>query len=248
VSNIVGQLDFGAFADAADLTDGNSNLGNPDLRPDQSWIGQLEVEQRWGEQGNLTLGAVYETIEDVLGLIPVDTNGDGRADREKLGNLPEATIWGFDVEARVPLDSVLSGLEVNLDLRWRDSELRDPLTGRDRVISGEDGRSAELAVTRTLADGRWRWEVWAYTGDKRIEFRRDQITEWGTNSFSGAWLAYRDPAGVSWELGLENPLGNRFTRDRTDFVVDRVDGRIEQRQYRFREIGPTVYLELTWNL
>lgn len=239
VERYVGQLDFGAFADSASVGEGNQNNGNPELRPEQAWVGALTLEKRWGQRGVFNASLSREEYEDKLTLVPVGTDGIA------LGNLGEpATRWGWNVSATVPLTMVLKGLEFSASARWRDSELLDPLTGRPRPFSGWNGNNLEVNLRHDIASKNLVWGLWFWRGDHNFEFRRDQEFEWGTNTFWGGWVQTKAIKGISIEVGFEDPGGNTFNRVRRDYLPDRRSGQLSGSQYRERSIDGKFYIEV----
>ena len=85
------------------------------------------------------------SIEDVVDLIPIDANGVPIAGPvaniadiagSGVGNIDEATAWSLTGSGTINFDPVgLKGLQLEFSVRYRDSELDDPLTGVPREIS-----------------------------------------------------------------------------------------------------------------
>jgi TonB-dependent Receptor Plug Domain len=238
VERDVGQLDFGAFADSASVGDGNQNSGNPELRPEQEWAYRIGVERRWGNRGVVDAGLVYKQIEDQQTLVPTKNGGVA------LGNVPEATAWGYAVSWTVPLDIVAKGLEVGGSYRWRDTELVDPLTGTARPFSGDTNTQFESNVRYDLPAKKLIFGAWVWRGNHRLDFRPSQRFEWGTIQSWGAWVETRAIAGLTAEFGFEDPAGTTFNRTRTDFSPNRRSGNVSRIQYRERSKDGTWYLML----
>jgi TonB-dependent Receptor Plug Domain len=232
----VGQLDFGAFADSASVGDGTQNSGNPELRPEQNWAYRIGVEKRWGNRGVFDVGLVYKQIEDQLTLVPTGGGGVG------LGNIREATLWGYSLSWTVPLDDLAKGLEVGGSYGWRDSDLFDPLTGRSRPFSGNKGNSFDANIRYDLPEKKLKIGAWVFRGEARRDYRPSQLFEWSTLTFWGAWIETRAIKGFTAEFGVENPFGNTFSRLRTDYASDRRSGLIARTQYRERNEKGTWYL------
>lgn len=240
VQRAVGQLDFGAFADSAQVGDGNQNRGNPNLRPEQATISEVTLERRWGRRGSLSASYIVEDITDHLTLVFLGSNIG-------LGNVPDATRHGYNVSATIPLDSILAGLETDFNWRWRNSEVTDPLSGRSRNFGGWNGKNFEVGLRRDVPGGLWRYGAWYWRGDHSFQYRPAQEFEWKPLEFWGAWVQRRNVFGMTAELGVETPFGNTFRRYRYDYTPDRRSGQISQVQYRDRDSGFELYLELKRN-
>jgi outer membrane receptor for ferrienterochelin and colicin len=234
----VGQLDFGAFADSASVGDGNQNSGNPELRPEQNWLYVLEVERRWGKRGVFNAALRYAQFEDKLTLVPTGNGGVA------LGNIPEATRWGYNLSWTIPLDVILTGLEVEGSYQWRDSELLDPLTGSVSPFSGDNGNRLDANIRYDMPAKKLKVGAWVYRGENRRDYRNDQQFLFGTATFWGAWVETKAIGGLTIELGIEDLPGNTFNRLRTDYSPDRRSGIISRTQYRERSVDGTWYLSI----
>ncbi len=81
----VSQLDFDDFVSSTVFQDDDLALGNPDLRPETTWIAEVSYERRFGEIGVVNLTAFHHWISDVQDLLPLTPMfeapgniGDGR--------------------------------------------------------------------------------------------------------------------------------------------------------------------------
>lgn len=239
---VLGQLDFFDFVSSAEVGDGNNREGNPELEPSKTWALEAGAERRFGARGVVGLTLVREEITDVVALVPIGA-GEG------VGNIDSGARWGFDTDWTVPLDGwLVPGGEFALEWQWRDSALRDPLTGADRPLSGGDGRSLELRFRQDVPGAALAWGAWAWRGDTRRDFRRSQRIDNGQSRNWGAWVETRAIPGLTFEAGVESPQGQVFRRTRTVFEGDRRSGRIATQQYRERDLDGRIYLEVRGSL
>lgn len=236
VERVVGQLEFGAFADSASVGDNNQNSGNPELRPEQVWSSLVGVERRWGKRGVINASLVQEKFEDQLTLVPTRDGGVA------LGNVPEAERWGYNVSWTIPLTAFLAGLEIEGNYRWRDSELIDPIANLARPFSGWNGKTFNTNITYELPRKKLRMGAWFWRGDNNRDYRPNQTFQWSTSESWGAWIETKAYQNLSLELGVEDPNGTTFNRVRTDFTPDRRSGVVRQTQYRERSKDGTWYL------
>ncbi len=236
VERVVGQLDFGAFADSASVGDNNQNSGNPELRPEQVWSSLIGVERRWAKRGVINASLVQEKFEDQLTLVPTRNGGVA------LGNVPEAERWGYNVSWTIPLTALLEGLEFEGNYRWRDSEIIDPITAKARPFSGWNGKNFNTNITYEIPKKKLRMGTWYWRGNNNREYRPDQTFQWGTIQSWGAWIETKAYKNLSVEVGVEDPDGTTFNRVRTDFTPDRRSGVIRQTQYRERSKDGIWYL------
>ncbi len=244
VERQVGQLDFGAFAFSASVGDGTGRVGNTELKPDQAWVSEVGIERRWGQRGVASVTLVNEDISDAFAAVPLDTNGDGRIDGEALGNLPSANRRGVNVEITWPLEDVIPGLELSLSWRWRETAIRDPLTGRDRELDGWDGANFNPSFVQRFPEQDWSWGAWMWLGDRSVDYRANQFIEWSAHGGWGVWFETKALDGWTIEAGVEDPQGHTARRTRTLYAQDRRDPTFERQQYRERNWDGTVYLEV----
>lgn len=109
-------------------------LGNPNLRPDTTWIGELSHERRFGDSIVIKVTAFHHWITNVLDLLPITPTF------EVPGNIGNGKRWGVEIENTIPLAWLgLTGSRLDTKFRWQDSSVVDPVTGVDRVLSAVSG-------------------------------------------------------------------------------------------------------------
>src|SRR6056297_360852 len=165
----VGQLNFSDFVSAADLGDDELSLGNPALSPETTVTLDVSWETRFNRIGLLSLTAFYDWIEDVQDVLPLQ-------DRlEVPGNIGSGWCYGFRGKLTSPLDVVgLTNARLDLDGRWQNSGVSDPLTGSERVLSNERAWRLEAEVRQDLTQAKLGW---ALTGTVRDGFTRFGLDE-----------------------------------------------------------------------
>jgi hypothetical protein len=140
---VIGQLDFSNFIATANLLSTGVAAGNVGLRPDQHWQIEEDYEFHFGDKGALTFSAMHDDITDLVDYVPLGNGQDGP------GNVPKAVNNQYDLEYLLPLDR--AGLaQFKGALIWRDSALKDPVTGQIRSISNARDRSITLTYLQDL--------------------------------------------------------------------------------------------------
>ena len=130
----VSQLNFNDFISAAEFQDDNLALGNPNLRPDKTWVTELGYERRFGRVGVVKVTGFHHWINDVEDLLPL-TETDAVP-----GNIGNGRRWGVELETAVPLDWLgLTEARLDFKTRWQDSSVVDPVTGESRPLSASGG-------------------------------------------------------------------------------------------------------------
>ena len=87
----VGQLDFFDFVSSANFDDGDGdlNLGNPNLKPEQTWVLEIGFEHRFDKIGVFEFTPFYHVIDDVEDLLPISDTYSAP------GNIGDGERWGF---------------------------------------------------------------------------------------------------------------------------------------------------------
>jgi len=232
VERVVNQLDFTDFIASVDLDQDREDATNANLRPEQSWLYDIEASWRMGALGNLTVSAYLEDFIDVVDQIPLP--GGGQAP----GNLPSARFYGVESQATLLSDGVgWRGTRIDLTLGWNESSVRDPLLGTPREVSGNELMTVEFRVRHDAPDS-----VWAFgtRGDWTKNARSVRLDEISLNqpSFAQmfAFLENKDVAGMTVRARVGNLLDQRDRFERTVFS-DRAAGQIAFSERRDRRFG-----------
>lgn len=141
IAREVSQLDFNDFVSSTVFQDDDLALGNPDLKPQSTWVIELSEERRFGELGVIKGTLFYDDISDVEDLLPLN------AEFEAPGNIGDGRRYGLRLEATLPLQALgISGARIDIEGRWKRSNVVDPVTGEDRRLSGEAEPSKPLQL------------------------------------------------------------------------------------------------------
>lgn len=229
----VGQLDFYDFLASVDLNDGQTNAGNPDLVPPQTWELELEAARDLGAWGNTSLRLYSQRIDDIVDIIPIGETG------ESPGNIDRATLYGLEWKGTFELQPLgWRGAKVNTRLQWQESRLRDPLTGQTRPISNTLKDLAVIGLRHDIPDTSWAWG-----GELSYEFssRDYRLTEVGRFWEGPVWdyvfVERKNLGNLTVRFGVTNLIGARSMWDRTVYV-DRRTGPVDFHEVRDRRIGP----------
>jgi hypothetical protein len=244
----VSQLDLTDFVSATVFEDDDLALGNPNIRPDTTWIAEVRHERRFGEASVVSVKAFHHWINDVLDLLPLSP------DFEAPGNIGDGRRWGIEVKSTLPLDSIsLDNARLDLNALLQDSTVVDPVTGLDRRLSGGGGQGGY----RTLAlrnenikylvrvDFRqdfesarvaWGWTV-ADRGSRPL-FKVNELDVHNDGIAINTFIETTRWFGIKTRLLVENVLDFTRSRDRTLFAGERdlspMDGMIESNRFTGR--------------
>jgi len=170
VARDVAQLLFDDFFSASLLLDDDVSLGNPNLKPETTWKSEVGYEQRFGSQSVVKLTLFHHWISDVQDLIPVSL------DDESPGNIGDGKRWGLQLEGTLQLGwAGLDNARLNINSRWQDSRVVDPVTGESRVLTATI--LADSNNTRSIFDND---NAYVVVLDFRQDFEEERVA-WGSD-------------------------------------------------------------------
>ncbi len=251
----VAQLNFNDFISATVFEDDDIVLGNPDLHPDATWVTSLGYEKRYGKIGVFKVTAYHHWIDDVLDLLPLT------ATNAVPGNIGNGRRWGVDFENSIPLEWLgLTGSKLSLTARWQDSTVVDPVTGDNRVLSGQGGNTAyrslmtgnrnmhyflRLDFRQDLESSKVAWGWTAAERDTRLLFKVDELDTYDEDVAVDAFVETTRWWGVKLRVLGENLLDFKEWRDRTVFEGERDLSPIDFRETRNRYNGRKITLSVS---
>ncbi|MCG8415171.1 MAG: TonB-dependent receptor plug domain-containing protein [Pseudomonadales bacterium] len=134
----VEQLSFSDFSTIVDGGDEDQNTqdGNPNIRQEQSWRYELNLEMRLpNDLGVVNSQFWYRDVEDHIDRIDVSTGPD---DLESArGNIGDGKRYGLNLDMSTKLDTLgIRNALLTTGVRLRDSEYIDPFLGIKRRQNG----------------------------------------------------------------------------------------------------------------
>ncbi len=252
----VSQLDFNDFVSASVFEDDDLALGNPDLKPERTWISELSNEWRPGKDSVYTLVLYYHRINDVEDLLPLTD------DFEVPGNIGDGTRWGIRLESTVPLDWLgIANAKLDMKVRWQDSSVTDPVTGQSRQLTSEGFCSGppnipfnseneyafDIVFRQDFQQAKvaWGWDIAEQADRPRFKVNELEVFNEGleTNVFveTTRWF------GIKTRLEGSNLLDYNEVRDRYIYTGGREISPLESRILRERQAGWRVTLFLSGN-
>ena len=228
----VGQIGFGDFLASVNLTNNTANAGNPDLVPPQFWIAEFEANQDMDAWGSATLRLTAESIEDIIDTIPIGPTG------ESLGNLDSAFRYRVNLKSTINFDPLgWEGAKLDATLQYQNSEVRDPLTGQMRAISGNSQYNAFFSLRWDIPDTDWAvgggWEYF----DNYYSYRLTEVgRQWEGPVWANIFVEHKDIFGLVGRIQINNLFDADSTWNRTVYAGRRTDP-ISFIEYRNRPIG-----------
>ena len=171
---IVGQLDFGNYIATANLSSTGITAGNKDLKPDQHSQYEISFEQHFWDKGAFIATFMHEEIEDVVDLVPVTDNLGNVFDAP--GNIGSGRNNEISIALTVPFDKL--GIENGLLTAtgiWDMSSVRDPVTGDNRVISGQRPNNINIKFTDDINSLQSTVGVFYYNAWDEYYYRLEQV-------------------------------------------------------------------------
>ncbi len=235
----VGQLNFFDFVASVNVDLANQNVSNPDLVPQQSWLGELVVTQNFAAYGSASMRLFGELISDITDQIPIGQDG------EAPGNIDSATRYGLTLNATLLLDPLgWQGARLDIDLQLEDSSVDDPLSGLARPISDNLIRELEAEFRHDIPATQWAYGATYSEGREARVVRLNEIRRFvATPGDIGVFVEHKDVFGLTINAALRNLAGTEERFVRTAFV-ERNDGPVAFREQRVRTFGTIVSLSI----
>jgi outer membrane receptor protein involved in Fe transport len=244
----VGQLDFDDFVADSDFNNGAGvQAGNPDINPEQAWVAEAALEQRFWGKGAVVLTYRHFELKDVIDSAPVRAaNGDVF---DTPANIGDGTKDEFAVNLTLPLEKLgWKGAELRGSSTWRESKVSDPTTGRKREISGLRPLSWEAHLTHDLPKWKFNWGVDAYGAWRETYYRVDQITDVKLKTFVVLFAEWKPEPDLSIRTELSNLTERGLRRTRREFTGPRDASGLDFVDDRDIQFGRILYVRVrkTW--
>lgn len=210
----VGQISFYDFLSQPNLKEDRPNTGNADLVPPQSWEVEAEIGRNLGAAGKTRLRGYYHRIEDIVDIIPIGADGQG------IGNLPRATRMGLESTSTIQFGAMgLKGMKLDATLGIERTQVRDPLTGEMRPISGTMDRWADIAFRHDIPHSNLAWGGGASLNHLGYYYYLTEVNrEWEGPWYVNAFIEHKDLFGLTVRAQVQNLFNARHFYDR--YVYD----------------------------
>jgi outer membrane cobalamin receptor len=227
----VSQLDLTDFVSATVFEDDDLALGNPNIRPQTTWVSEFSQEKRFGKERVIKLTAFHHWIRDVLDLLPLSSTF------EAPGNIGDGRRWGVELESSFPLEWLgLHGAKMDLRASWQDSVVTDPVTGLDRRLSNDGGGTGYRTLENLngnihyhlRADYRQDFEqariAWGWTvadRSSRTLFKVNELDMYSEGTAFNTFIETTRWFGIKIRLEAANMLSYDQHRERTLYTGER---------------------------
>ncbi|MEQ8953956.1 MAG: TonB-dependent receptor, partial [Gammaproteobacteria bacterium] len=221
VEKDVAQLSFNDFTASADAQDDDRNevAGNPEIRQEQSWRYDLNLEYRFdNDNGVLNTNLYYHDLEDVIDRIDVST-----ADviQSANGNIGDGERYGIAVDASLRLASFnLPNLLITSRVEVEDGSVIDPFVGNDRRLSRQGRGSYRVGFRHDLRSRNINYGLNFNDGFEggRIAYDVNKIEDYDSDPFVMAFLELRGPWSLTYRFEATNTHESERCRIRSRYL------------------------------
>jgi len=243
VARRVGQLNFGDFLADVNLQNNNTNAGNDDLRPQQSWEIELEAAKELGEWGSFTLSLFHNRITDYVTIVPLPKGG------ESVGNIDSAQTSGVLFNTTIRLEPLgLRGAKFDIDGQIRKSRFLDPVAGVVRQFDRSQPRNFNIQFRHDVPGSDWAWGASFRSSDFLPYYRlAEEGLEYNLADALGVFVEHKDVFGLTVQARLNNILEENNALVRTVYDGRRTNSPVLFTENRQREIGHIVNFTVRGN-
>jgi outer membrane receptor protein involved in Fe transport len=240
----VGQLDFDDFVADANFSDNSGvSAGNPDLDPEQAWVGEAAIEQRFWGAGSATLSFRHYELSDVVDRGPVEGANGRIFDRPE--NIGDGTKDELAFQTSVPLARLgLTGARLKGEVTKRWSKVADPTSGDRREISNLRPIEWEASYTHDVPAWKMTYGIDAFSGWRETSYRFNQVRTVKLKTFVRPFAEYRPRPDINMRLELPNITGRGLRSTVETFPGTRAAGGapfVDDRDY---QPGRMVYFRI----
>jgi outer membrane receptor protein involved in Fe transport len=241
----VGQLNFDDFVAATDFAAGTGvSAGNPDLNPEQAWVAEAALEQRFWKSGAITLTFRHSELSDVIDRGPVFLPTGEVFDQPT--NIGDGTKDELAVNLNLPSDHFgwKGGLlRAELNRRW--SKVTDPTTLTSRHISRLRPLEWNVHYSQDLPQWGTSLGFDLYSGWSQESFRYNYISDVKLhNAYLITWVEKRLRPDLTLRVELQNVTKRGIRIDTKQFTGPRNIGVLDYIDDRDLIPGHSVYVRL----
>ena len=238
----VDQLSFGGFASSVQLQTSQVTLGNTALVPQKDWLNTIILEHSFWDKGAVSLALEHYDYEDTSDFIAVF---DGPNVYTSNGNIGTSK-WDF---VHLKLDTPLDKLWVphgtlSLDWTYRHTKVKDPITGRDRRVSGMEPHIYSVSFSQEFSKTGTSWGVDIESAGKNRNYMANELDDASFAPWSQLWFQYKTPKKLTFKVMLKNPLSLRYSQDRMVYQGLRDQTPIIMTQHTTSKIPPIIEMRL----
>lgn len=208
VEKDVSQLSFNDFTANTNSGDDDQNTiaGNPELRQEQSWRYDLNLEYRFNnDNGVISSNIYYHDLEDVIDRVDVSTL---TTIQSANGNIGDGERYGLSLNGSLRLSAIdQPGILVTAGLDLESSSVADPFLGIDRRLNRQGRGNYSLGFRHDMPLRNINYGFTYNNGilDGRKVFDIDRIESYNSDAFSILFVEYQGWEGMTLRFEATNP-------------------------------------------
>ncbi len=221
VEKDVSQLSFNDFTANINSGDDDQNAiaGNPELRQEQSWRYDLNLEYRFNnDNGVLNTNVFFHDLEDVIDKVDVST---ATSILSANGNIGDGERYGLSLDASLRLGFIdLPEILVTSRLELENSSVTDPFLGIDRRLNRQGRGSYNFGIRHDLPSLNMSYGL-TYRNtikDNSKVYDIDKIESYNSDAFSILFLELQGWAGLTYRFEATNIHESERCRIRTRYI------------------------------
>lgn len=239
---VVDQLDFDDFVADSSLNTGVVTAGNPDLVPEQAWVSEAALEQRFPGGAVVVVTARRSAISDVIDRAPIFL---AKGVFDAPSNIGDGTKDELLLTATLPFAPIgLKGVTLRGEATWRRSEVTDPTTGEDREISGLRPVEWEAHLTHDLPAYRFNWGVDVFGGWRETYYRFNEVSTDKLKTFVVPFAEWKPRADIILRAEIQNATSRGFRHTRVVYAGPRDTSPVLFVDDRDIQIGPMYWFRV----
>jgi len=216
----VSQLSFNDFTANTNSGDDDQNTiaGNPELRQEQSWRYDLNLEYRFNDDNGVISSNIYfHDLEDVINRVDVSTL---TTIQSANGNIGDGERFGLSLNGSLRMGFINQpGILISAGLTVEDSSVTDPFLGIDRRLTRQGRGNYNFGFrhdmpTRNINYG------FTYRNsiqDNQKVYDIDRIESYNSDAFSILFVEYQGWEGMTLRFEATNPRESMRCRIRTRY-------------------------------
>lgn len=246
VEREVGQLNFDDFvASPSGVSTGVVIVGNPNLTPQQAWVLEVAYERRFWGAGAAVLTVRHFEISDTVDRGPVFDPVTNQLLGDRPDNIGKGTKDEVQASLTLPLARFgVPAAQLKTQVTWRDSEVRDPLTGAKREISALHPIDWEVHYNHDLPHLKATFGFDAIGGFRERFYRLSEIETRKFSTWVVGFVEYKPRPDWVIRTEIHGMTLRNFRRIREVYVGPRSDGRLDYTDVRDLEFGGSVFVRV----
>ena len=242
----VDQLSFSQFASTVQIQTNQVTLGNTALVPQTAWLNSLVLDRSFWDKGALSLAFEHYEARDTSDFVAVFDNGNVYTSGGNIG----ASKWDYlHLKLDLPLDKlgVKNGL-LNVDWLNRQTQVKDPVTGDERRISGVEPHKYSISFSQEFPAHRMKWGIDVQSLNNDRNYLANELNWSNYAPWIDYWYEVKTRSNLTFKLIVKNPTALPYTFNRIVFDGLRDHSPVAFTSHQSSKIPPIVELRLKKDL